>query len=54
MNANGSNQVNLTNQAGYDSIATWSPDGTTIIWSTRSPASGSTSPSRAPTTRSGP
>jgi TolB protein len=38
MNADGTNQRNLTNNPAYDSIATWSPDGTTIIWtSTRGP-----------------
>lgn len=32
MNVDGSNPVNMTNSPGFDSIVTWSPDGTTLIW----------------------
>ena len=32
MNVDGTNQVNISNFPTYDSIVTWSPDGTTLIW----------------------
>ena len=32
MNVDGTNQVNVTNSPGFDSIVTWSPDATTLIW----------------------
>jgi Tol biopolymer transport system component len=34
MNPDGSQQVNLTNHAGWDSYAAWSPDGTKIAFET--------------------
>lgn len=32
MDVNGANPTNVTNSPGYDSIVTWSPDNTTLIW----------------------
>ena len=32
MNADGSNQVNLSKSAGYDGQAIWSPDGESIVF----------------------
>ena len=33
MNVDGSNQTNVSNALGFDSIVTWSPDNSTLIWS---------------------
>ena len=32
MDADGSNQINLSNDAGYDGFPSWSPDGSRIIF----------------------